>query len=204
MKTSTLTTLSITLLLLTTSVAAQETSESTAPNDLTVLEKSWRKVVIDSQADPNPLRPNEDYMRQTHAQKVFIKERDNALPNQPTEPRMPAAGSKPVTPARGIFDFYLYTIKVKNTGAKKIKNIYWEYQFLDPDTQQTMEQRKLASRLNLSPGKSRVVQHRLTRKPTVVVNADQLDRKYRDQFTERIVINRIVYSDGSVWRRTQD
>lgn len=203
MKRSTLTTLTITMLLLTTSVAAQEISEFVAPQDLIVLEKSWRKEVIDSQASSNPLQPNEDLMRQTRAQKAFIKERANALPNQPTEPRMPAAGSKPVTPERGIFTTFVYRIKVKNTGAKKIKTIFWEYQFLDPDTQEPKEQRKLGSRLNLSPGKTRVVEHRLTRQPTVIVNANQLDRKYRDQFTERIVINRIVYTDGSVWQRRQ-
>lgn len=194
----------LTFLLLTASAAAQEVIVSSAPTDLTVIEKSWRKEVIDSLADKNPLKPNEDLMRQTRAQKEFIKGRDNAQPNQPTEPSMPAAGAKPVTPERGIFTFYIYKIKVKNSGAKKIKTIEWEYQFLDPATQLSMEQRTLTSRLNLSPGKIKTVQHRLTRQPTVVVNANQLDKKYRDQFSERIVINRIIYTDGSVWQRPED
>lgn len=200
MKTARLTPLLITLLL-TTSVMAQETAESLDPSDVIVLEKSWRKEVIDSQRDPNPLKPNEDLMRITRAQKAHIKAQDDALPNQTTTPRMPAAGPKPVTPERGIFTTYVYTIKVKNIGEKAIRALDWQYQFLDPDTKQLMEHRKINSRVKLSPGKSQVLERRMTRQPTVVVNANQLGRKHRDQFTERVVITRILYSDGSVWRR---
>jgi hypothetical protein len=202
MKTRILTTLSMTLLLLTTSVAAQELSEFANPSDLTVLEKSWRKEYVDSRPrNTNPLQPNEDHMRVTREQKEFIKARDNTLPNQSTEPSMPAPAIKPVSSEREMLTFYIYKIKVQNSGAKRIKNIDWEYQFLDPVTQDPLEQRKLTSRLNLLPGKTKVVEHRLTRKPTQVVRADQLDQKLRDQFTERVVINRIVYTDGTVWQR---
>ena len=114
---------------------------------------------------------------------------------------MPAAGPKPVTPERGMFTSYVYKIKVKNSGEKTIKALDWEYQFLDPSTQEVVEQRKINSRLKLSPGKSQVLERRMTRKPTVVVNADQVARKTKDQFTERAVITRIIYADGSVWLR---
>lgn len=201
MKALVLNALTMVMLLLTTSVTAQEIADPKDPTGVSVLEKSWRKEVIDPMRDPNPLKPNEDLMRQTRAQKTFIKERDNAVPNQPTEPRMPASTSKPVTPERAIITRYVYRIKIKNNGEKRIKQLDWEYQFLDPDTQRVMEQRRITSRMNLAPGKSLVIERRLTRKPTVVVNADQLDRKYRDQFGERAVINRIVYTDGSVWQR---
>lgn len=201
MKTARLTTPLLITLLLTASVMAQEPADTSDPSGLVVLEKSWRKERIDTQRDPNPLRPNEDLMRTTRAQKEFLKARDDAMPNQPTEPSMPAPPSRPATPARGIWDLYVYTIKVQNVGEKRIKQIDWAYQFLDPDTQLVKEQRKIISRVNLAPGKSQLIERRLTRKPTVVVNAGQLGRKYRDQFTERAVITRIVYTDGSVWKR---
>lgn len=202
MKTRILTILSTTLLLLTTSVAAQEVS---APSDLTVLEKSWREIHVDSNPqNTNPLQANEDHMRTTRAQKEFIRARDNAQPNQPTEPSMPAPPLKPIPPQREMTTFYVYKIKVQNSGAKRIKEVDWEYQFLDPATHELLEQRQLTSQLNLAPGKTKVVEQRLTRKPTQVVRADQLDKKYRDQFTERVVINKIVYADGSVWQRPVD
>ena len=201
MKTARLTPLLITLI--TISAIAQEPAKSSDPSDVIVLEQSWRKEYKDTQRNPNSLKPNEDLMRVTHAQKAHIKAQDNALPNQTTEPRMPAAGPKPVTPEREMFVTYVYKIKVKNSGKKAIRALDWEYQFLDPNTQEVLEQRRINSTLKLSPGKSQVLQRRMTRKPTVVVNAAQLGRKSKDQFTERAVITRIVYADGSVWQRPQ-
>ena len=99
-----------------------------------------------------------------------------------------------------MFEFYVYKMKVQNRGEKRIKQLDWEYQFLDPDTKEIKEQRKITSRVKLGPGKAQDVDQRSTRKPTVVVNANQLGKKYRDQFTERAVITRIVYVDGSVWK----
>ena len=141
-------------------------------------------------------------MKLTREQKAFLKARDNAPPNQTTEPRMPSAvASKPVTPGWQMLRIYTYQTRVKNVGTKTIKLLDWEYQFLDPNTQEVKEQRKITSRLKLSPGKTKVLNRRLTRKPTTVVEADQLSRKYRDQFTERVIITRILYTDGTGWQR---
>ena len=187
--------------LITISGMAQETAKSSDPSDVTVLEQSWRKEYKDTKTDQNPLKPNEDLIRVTRAQKAHIKAQDNALPNQTTEPRMPAAGPKPVTPEREMFVTYVYKIKVRNSGEKMIKALDWEYQFLDPSSQEVKEQRKITSRLKLAPGQSQGIERRMTRKPTVVVSADQLARTPKDQFTERAVITRIAYADGSVWQR---
>lgn len=205
MKTRILTTLSFTLLLLTTSVAAQEASQSTDPSDLMVLEKSWRKETVDpNRQNANPLKPNEDLMRVTREQKEFIRARDNATPNQSTEPSMPNAGPKPVSDGRTLWTSYVYKIKVQNSGAKKIESIQWEYQFLDPATQEITDQKEFWNKLNLSPGKSKNIEHYSPSKPTQVVSADQLGKKIGDQFTERVVIRRIVYTDGTVWQRPVD
>lgn len=185
--------------LITISAMAQETAKSSDPADVIVLEQSWRKEYKDSLSDPNPLKPNEDLMRITRDQKAHIKAQDNAREGETTTHPMPAAGPKPVTPERGMFTSYVYKIKVKNTGERTIKAIDWEYQFLDPTTQEVLEQRRINSRLKLAPGKSTVLERRMTRKPTVIVSADQLARK--DPFTERAVITRIVYADGSTWQR---
>jgi len=201
MKTARLTTPLLIALLFSISVMAQESREPSDPPDLVILEKHWYKQLVDPNRDNNQSHYNEDLKRQERAQQAYLNDLPGQ-PNQPTVSKMPVStATKPVTPAWNVFTIYTYTVKVKNTGAKAIKLINWEYQFLDPDTQQVKEQRKLASRLKISPGKSQVLESRLTRQPTVVVNVNQLNKKYRDQFTEQVVITRIVYADGSVWRR---
>ena len=189
------------LLLLTTSVIAQETSLD--PPDVTVLEKSWHK---EPQVGPahasNPLGPNEALIRQTEMEKATIRQREEySLPNQPTEERMPVPSSKPIPPARSVVTTYVYKIKVKNNGSKTIKSLEWEYQFLNPQTDELMGYRRITSDTKLLPGKVKKLERRFTRQPTILVNANQLDKKYQDQFTERLIIHRIQYSDGSIWQR---
>lgn len=114
---------------------------------------------------------------------------------------MPVPSPKPIAPARSVITTYVYKIKVKNNGSKTIKSLEWEYQFLDPKTHELMGYRRITSFTTLSPGKIKKLERRYTRQPTILVNANQLDKKYQDQFTERLIIHRILYSDGSVWRR---
>ena len=214
MKTARLITPLLITLLLTISAMAQERRDPADPPDLVILEKNWRKSVLRTRfGDPNRdnslFRRNENPGKLDRAQEVYLND-VVAQPNQPTVSKMPTSTStKPVTASSTITAWpgvetvkdYTYRVKVKNTGTKVIKLIDWEYQFLDPDTQQVKEQRTIASRVKLSPGKSQVLKRRMTRQPTIVVDASKLDKQYRDQFTERVVITRITYADGSVWRR---
>ena len=182
-------------------VGAQQRSTS-EPSDLVVLDQSWHKDFAGRTRNTNPLQPNEDHIRQTRAEKQFIRQRDDySLPNQSTEARMPLPPTRPITSDTKPVDIYVYEFTVKNTGAKKIKAVDWEYQFLHPDTQEVMGSRRIVSKVKLSPGKTEEIEARLIQKPTTVVSADQLDKKLRDQFKERLVIHRIDYADGSFWQR---
>jgi hypothetical protein len=188
------------LLLLTTSVIAQENTASLDPPDVIVLEKSWQKQPLSAGNSSNPLSPNEDLINQTRLEKAEIRARDDRLP-QPTEPRMPTPAPRPIPPPPSAVTTYVYKIKVQNNGSKTIKSIDWEYQFLDPQSLEVMGYRRIKSDEKLSPGKIKVLERRFTRQPTILVRAGSLDKAYRDQFTERIVIHRIQYTDGSVWQR---
>jgi len=194
---------SIALLLTLLSAILVSAQESKDPKDLTVLDHSWHKDYVGGRRDDtNPLQPNEDYIRQTRVEKQHIRQREEySLPNQPTEARMPLPNTRPLTFETKPTDIYVYQFTVRNTGAKKIKAVEWEYQFLHPDTQEVMGSRRITSKVKLSPGKSDKIEARLIQKPTSIVAADQLGKKPQDQFTERVLIHRIVYTDGSVWQR---
>lgn len=180
-------------LLLTTIVTAQDSGGKSDSIDLTVLDHSWRKEISSQQVSSNPRRaPNEDRIGQTPQERDILRQREKEWPNQsvPTS----VASSRP-TPV------YVYTITVKNNGAKLIKEVDWEFRFLHPDTQEELGNVRVSSKVNLSPGKTKVIKSRGVQQPIGVVLADQLDKKHRDQFMEEVVIHRIVYSDGSAWQR---
>lgn len=189
------------LLLLTSSVIAQEKTESLDPPDVIVIEKSWRKEPLSAGIQSDPLGLNEALITQTRIERAAIRRREDSLPNQPTEARMPIPGPRPIPPPPAARTNYVYKMKLQNNGQKTIKSVEWEYQFLDPQTLEVMGYRRITSDKKLAPGETKVLERRYTRQPTLLVNAGSLDKKYRDQFTERLIIHRIKYSDGSVWQR---
>ena len=188
-------------LLLATFVTAQESGDKSDPTDLTVLKHSWHREFAGLAANSNPLKPNEDLMRQTRAEKQVIRDRDYRLPNQTTEIPMPVPGPRPIPPDSKSREFYVYEITIKNNGAKRIRAVDWEFQFLHPETKEVLGSRRITSRVKLSPGKTEEIKAKWFQQPTHIVSADQLGRKYRDQFKEQVIIHRIDYADGSRWQR---
>lgn len=188
-------------LLLATFVTAQDSGDKSDPTDLSVLQHSWHREFVVPGANSNPLQPNEDLMRQTRAEKQIIRDRDYSTRNQPTEIPMPVPGPRPIPPDAKDREVYVYKITVKNNSEKRIKAVDWEFQFLHPETQEVLGSRRITTWVKISPGKTKVLKAQLTEQPTHIVWADQLGKKYNDQFKEQVIIHRIAYADGSTWRR---
>lgn len=186
-------------LLLALVVTAQQVPDQSDPKDLVVVDHTWRKDYVVPTVDSNPLKPNEDLIRQTRAEKAVIRQRDYQLPNQTTEIPMPLPDGRPVPPAAR--EIYVYKITVKNSGAKRIKEVDWEFQFLNPETQEVMGTKQIISKVKLAPGKTQVIESHRPQPPTHIVSAGQLDKKLKDQFKEKVIIHRIEYTDGTVWHR---
>ena len=185
-------------LLLMTIVTAQDSGGKSDPIDLTVLDHSWRKEFSSRQVSSNARRPpNEDRIGQTPAERDILRERAKEFPNESVQKPVPSSQSTPSERP----DVYVYKITVKNNGARVIKEVDWEFRFLHPDTQKELGNVRVSSKVNLSPGKTKVIKSRTVHQPIGVVLVDQLDKKYRAQFIEEVVIHRIVHSDGSAWQR---
>jgi hypothetical protein len=200
MKTTHLTISILLALLLATLVTAQQTATKSDPTDLTVVNHSWHRDYAGTQADSNPLQPNEDLMQQTRAEKAVIRQRDYDPPSS-VERAMPVPGPRPLPNSRIRREVYVYKLTLKNDGTKRIKFVDWEFQFLHPETNEVLGSRRITSKVKLAPGKTEKIEARLLQQPTHVVSAGQLKNKDRDQFKEQVIIHRIVYSDGSVWER---
>ena len=191
----------IVTLLLTSSINAQEATDASNPTSVTILEKHWERRVP---PEKDYLRRNEEAMDQSRKEKDVIKRReDESLPGQPTQEKMPVPQQRPLVTSEQLErnTLYIYRIKVRNDGKKTISRLYWEYQFIDPDTHELMGTRKIFSDLKIRPGKTHKITAYSRTQPARIVNVNKLDRKYKDQFTERLIIHRIHYSDGTAWQR---
>jgi len=196
MKTAPLT--SLVLLLLTTSVIAQVKTETSDSPDVVVLEKSCSKKTRYREWNQNPSAdtrtPNEDPMKEARD----VKSPTGNFKDSPT-------GVRNVNKIQPILEHrdttYVYKIKIKNNGLKTIKTLYWEYQFLHPDTQTVSGSHLIVSSNKLSPGKTAVFKAERPELPVSSVSDDQFDKEFQGNFTEQVIILRIDYTDGSVWRR---
>ena len=123
-------------------------------------------------------------------------------PNQDTLDGRSAAMEKSVAESRAqrskTMDGYLYRIKAQNTSAKVAEIVFWEYRFLDPANPELIARRQFLCGVNMPAGKGKDLEGFSLSGPSEVVNVKTLAD---NAFKEDVLINRVEYSDGSIWQR---
>jgi hypothetical protein len=93
-----------------------------------------------------------------------------------------------------------YKLEVKNSGAKKIVNLKWAYVFTDPVTQKQLVRHGFESKVGMKPGTQKKIVVCTDSSLPKVVNAQAQSSK-GTPWMESVVIERVQYSDGTVWER---
>jgi hypothetical protein len=182
-----------------------ESTPRDAPG-LTVIEKKWSKQVRNPLLEQDPMRASAEALELQRARQQ--NQRDNSIRASLGLPPLPPpmagprtmSGEREARPGRPTVE-YIYRAKVNNTGSKAIRKMVWEYVFFDPATQKEVGRRRYENKVNIRPGKSSNVIARSLTPPTGTIDANQVGKQPKDQYSEQIVIQRIEYADGSVWLR---
>lgn len=95
---------------------------------------------------------------------------------------------------------YSYHLRIRNDNDKTIRYVLWDYVFLDPETKQEVGRHRFNSRVNIRPGQAETMTSKLVSPPTGAVDALSAGKKASDLYTEKIVIRRVEFADGSMWR----
>jgi hypothetical protein len=120
----------------------------------------------------------------------------------PPDTERPGATHRP-KPGRGS-NVYLYEVKVRNEGTKKIRSIVWEYVLFDPATRAEVGRHEFESKVGIGVGKSKSLLGTSSMPPASVVHVSKSDKETREQYADRVDIRRVVYEDGTVWERTRE
>lgn len=88
---------------------------------------------------------------------------------------------------------YAYEIKVRNAGNTVIRAIRWDYVFVEPETRVELGRRRFYSPVSLRPKQEKKLEGITRYAPTPIVSAKGLQ-------TERVVIQCVILSDGSIWQ----
>jgi hypothetical protein len=188
--------------LLSASTLAQDVSApAAAAPDLEVVQKSWRRETHNPDLDADPFRANDQHreLAQARAAASELNIRRTNQNNVALGPPKPAPLTVDPASSDKPRDMYVYSMKVKNRGAKSIRSLTWEYVFADPKTGHELSRFRHEGKVKIGPGKSGGVTFRTLSPPSGVVSANQLGLNEREQFSEAVVILRVEYEDGSIW-----
>jgi hypothetical protein len=197
----------LTLLLsfLVAAVAQQPTTTGRA-SQVQVVKFSWSKERINWEQNPFG-GPNENFHEMQFRARAEKRASDARRANSPDasklekDARADAAIIQAERQKKGPPRYsFLYRTSIKNSSEKTIKEIDWDYIFLDAVTGEEMGRRQFTSVETIGPGKSKDLSFMLSAPPTQRISVYALDKKERIAFGEQVVIVRVKYSDGSVWQ----
>jgi hypothetical protein len=103
--------------------------------------------------------------------------------------------------ADGITINYVFEARFTNNGTKTIRTLEWGYVLLDPGTGSEAGHKRFVHQAGIRPGKSKMLVGRSHSPPTRTIDVSQSGKEIKGQFTEHVVIHRIVYEDGTAWER---
>ena len=201
-------TLALLMTLLAGSAAAQVSSTTSGAPDVSVIKINWRRVepsnavLIEGRQGASP-----DYAARQAVNASRINEANSARESggNPPPPKLLALPSipDPIPPVRAWSGF-VYEFTVKNTGAKIIREVVFEYSFTDPGTQRTVGRRQYKSKVKILPGMTAKVVVRSSLPPIGTINAAKAGQNPQEQSPDQMVIQTIKYADGSMWKRSSD
>jgi hypothetical protein len=180
--------------------SAQTLSSDSLPPDIIVLEKNWGLHVRNSLLDTDPFSANTEFNNALRAQ------RENDIRNavrargsesrEPPPPRVIKNQNSSLYPAAT----YLYQVKIKNAGTKTILAVDWGYTFTDPETQEELGRHRYSNKVKIRPGKNSGLNGRTANPPTQIVSSKNAGKDVSRKLSEQVVIYRIEYDDGTIWK----
>ena len=108
------------------------------------------------------------------------------------------AQSREAEPVEG----FTYQIKVQNGSAKIVKHIFWEYRFRETANPQHVSRRQFLCTTQVKPDKQRDLQVFSMSGPSDSIHVKSLNKDNKLQLEEAVLINRIEFTDGTSWQRS--
>ncbi len=176
-----------------------------AASGVEILGFSWTKERIRQRPSMLPLASREELVRQSKSEAQLAAARNSSANRGDTvkaetqikNDEDATAKARHTSPPE---DGYRYTVKVRNDGGKTIKSVDWDYLFIDPSNGQEVARHQFTSDETVKPGKTKGLTVLYLKPPVKTISAKMLSKKEPMPFEERVVLARILYSDGSVWQ----
>lgn len=97
---------------------------------------------------------------------------------------------------------FAYRAKFQNVSDKELEIIFWEYEFTDAAVTPVVSRRQFLCAGLTKAGREKEFKGFTLSGPSDVVTVDSLAKKTGSPLKERVVINRLEFTDGTIWQRT--
>ncbi len=178
---------------------AQTSVNSSDSSNITVIKKEWHFQVRNPALDESPFLDMDERVQAEQSMKDTIEENQRRAKFGLKPIKMPERPGveKKDGPASAT---YVYEVKLRNTGEKAIRALTLEYIFFEPDTKTEISRRLFLSMKRIAPGKSETLVFRSAAPPTGAIDARNVGKKLREQYSEQVIIQSVKYQDGSTWQ----
>lgn len=175
-----------------------------------VLGFKWSKsrVVVSNPAAQEPNTPAAAMLPQNKTIPRNARANDPVGANDPnlgTLDERQTALEKSVAEARGpksrTADGYDYRVRVRNSSRKQIDVVFWEYEFTEAANPSNVTRRQFLCGAQIRPDREKELGALVLSAPSGAISAASLAEKSASPFRERVLINRVEYSDGTIWQR---
>lgn len=179
--------------------ASGQTFDTFVASNVEVIQKQWRVEKYNPMLERDPLQVAEEMNQAEIARRQSLRQASRTQPTIPPDPTIIDPNEIDTTSLE-VSTKYVYEVKVKNNSDKAIQSLVWDYVFSEPGTEKEIGRRRFISRINIASGKTKNLLVRTAYPPTGAINAKSADKKLREQYAEKIVIQQIQYADGSNWQ----
>lgn len=180
-----------------------------AQDPVTILDFSWqrarlaaRKVSNDDVTPARAMTPDDKYFQRTireNQSKSTVDPRENTIDGRRDALEKIVQESRTAKP--GDTNGYTYLANIKNDSPKTVTVVFWEYRFTELANPANVVRRQFLCSANLKPGDKKGLVIFSTLGPSDVIDAESLAKATDKLFDEKVVVNRIEYSDGTLRQR---
>ena len=175
-------------------------SKSAAPDasDIEILELKWkREVRLPRNFDPSVIPTGNVFNDPTTRTSGGTGAADANRGGNNSRTASDAAF--PATPSR-LPVFYVYSLKLKNNGPRVIAGVAWDYVFIDPNLNAEVGRHQFLSYAEIPANKTAVLHSDLRSPPIRSIAASAPGNTRHTGYTERAVVQCVLYQDESVWK----
>jgi hypothetical protein len=185
-----------------TIVLAQRTQDSGSASGVEILKLHWQKQIrLPNNYDPAIIPTGGVFIDPASRAPASLPGSgvDNTRP--PNRNPNSSADSNtlfPTTPRRFPMQ-YVYSMKIRNTGNKRIDGVAWSYAFLDRETKAELGRHEFLSYRKIAPSASGKLENPLRSPPVRVVRASE-NQSSPKKLTESATIECVLFADETTWR----